>query len=222
MHVNWRTIDLETWDRRSTFFGFHGYDFPYLVIGADLRLGSLVDWCKRHAVSPYLAVVYVMTRAANEIAAFRLRIRGDEVIEHDVLHADYTVPVGETFAIKRVPYVPAFAAFAKAAEATPAHDFPPVVRGSDDDYAADPWDDHWVYMSCLPWFSFTHAVQPASRETGSITRVVWGRWYERDGEMWLPLSLQAHHGLVDGLHTARLFERIETLFHDPAATFLNP
>ena len=33
----------------------------------------------------------------------------------------------------------------------------------------------------------------------------------------MPLSVQAHHAVVDGIHMGRLFEQVEKLAHDPVA-----
>jgi chloramphenicol O-acetyltransferase type A len=37
------------------------------------------------------AIVYVIARAANDIPEFRQRIRGDTVVEHDVVHPSTTI-----------------------------------------------------------------------------------------------------------------------------------
>jgi len=174
-------------------------------------MGTSLEFLKSRGISPFLATVYVVCRAANDVLAFRLRIRDDEVIEHELLHADYTVPAGtESFTIKRVPYSPQFITFHE--EATRAEGGVFTVVGKSD-------GDHWVFMSCMPWINFTHVVQPVHRASASIPHVIWGRYFQQDGEWKMPLSVQVHHSLVDGLHVAHFFERMETLFATPESTF---
>ncbi len=32
----------------------------------------------------------------------------------------------------------------------------------------------------------------------------WGKYFERDGKILLPFSVQAHHSFVDGIHIGKL------------------
>jgi chloramphenicol O-acetyltransferase type A len=102
--------------------------------------------------------------------------------------------------------VPEFADFYRTAQAATNQTFSPVDEVE---------DDHWVFMSCLPWIQFTHVVQPTHRVTGSIPRLIWGRYYQQDGRWKLPLTVQVHHGLVDGWHMAQFLQRFEALLDAP-------
>lgn len=209
MNTRFREIDVGSWERRATYTGFRRSAFPFHVVGVDLELGPSVEFWRARRISPYLACIYVACRAANEIAAFRHRIRGDKVVELEQVHADYTVPAGpESFSIRQVEYDPDFARFQAATE-----------TGA----VADPSDteesDHWIFLTCLPWVSFTHVMQPMKSVNDSIPRLAWGKFSLRDGVWQMPISVQAHHAVVDGVHIARLFERMTTYFRDPATTF---
>jgi chloramphenicol O-acetyltransferase type A len=62
--------------------------------------------------------MYVLARAANAISQFRQRIRGREVIEHEVVHPSTTILTdGDLFSFCTVDYAEDFSLFAaKAAE----------------------------------------------------------------------------------------------------------
>ena len=62
------------------------------------------------------------------------------------------------------------------------------------------------FVSCLPWVTYTAMVQPVPCPADSNPRITFGRFREENGKSLMPLSLLAHHGLVDGLHMARFFE----------------
>jgi chloramphenicol O-acetyltransferase type A len=73
--------------------------------------------------------------------------------------------------------------------------------------------DDFLFLSSFPWVSFTgfqHAMHfhPAD----SVPRFAWGKYFEENGKIKMPLSVQAHHALVDGIHTGRFFEKIGELF----------
>lgn len=211
MDVRWRTVDIDTWERRATFHAFRAFAFPSLVVGANLSLGDSLSVLKAQGMSTYLGMVYVICRAANEVPAFRLRIRGDEVIEHARAHADYTVPSGnESFTIKTTPYSTDFRVFCDEASRAESG----LFHASEHDYS-----DHWIFMSCLPWINFTHVVQPTDGLSASIPRIIWGRYFEEGGHWKVPLSVQVHHALVDGLHVARFLEIVEALLASPESTF---
>ena len=37
----------------------------------------------------------------------------------------------------------------------------------------------------------------------------WGKYFERDGRILLPFSVQAHHSFVDGIHVGKLADALQ-------------
>lgn len=208
MHVKWKEVDPRGWAREESYRAFRACDFPYLVVGSNLSLGNARERWKASGVSSFLACVHAFCAAANEVAAFRLRIRGDKLIEHETIHADYTVPGAiapeESFTIRKVGFDPDYDRFVENTE-----------RASGGFTFADELvhDDHWLYMSCLPWIQLTHVVQPIKAlGPDSIPRLIWGKFFQEGGEWKIPVSVQVHHALVDGIHIARFFAAAERRF----------
>jgi chloramphenicol O-acetyltransferase type A len=48
-----------------------------------------------------------------------------------------------------------------------------------------------------------------------VPKIVFGRHREAGGRRWMPVSVEVHHALVDGLHVGRFFERFQALLDDP-------
>jgi chloramphenicol O-acetyltransferase type A len=44
-----------------------------------------------------------------------------------------------------------------------------------------------------------------------VPRIAWGRFEEREGKLVMPLNVQAHHALIDGVHLAKFFRKVEDL-----------
>ncbi len=65
-------------------------------------------------------------------------------------------------------------------------------------------------FSPLPWISYTHISHTISgnKENASPT-FDWGKYFERDGQVILPFSVQVHHSFVDGIHVGRLIEKLQ-------------
>jgi len=47
----------------------------------------------------------------------------------------------------------------------------------------------------------------------SVPRIAWGKFFE-DGEfLKMPLGVQVHHALVDGVHMGRFYEKVQDYLH---------
>ncbi len=66
-----------------------------------------------------------------------------------------------------------------------------------------------IFVSTLPWFSYTSLVQPVPLPADSNPRITWGKYFRQDGEQWIPVTALCHHGLVDGLHIAGFYQNLE-------------
>lgn len=42
----------------------------------------------------------------------------------------------------------------------------------------------------------------------------WGKYYEKDGKIMMPVSVQAHHSFVDGIHIGEFADRLEKYLAD--------
>lgn len=73
-------------------------------------------------------------------------------------------------------------------------------------------DNGLIHCSIIPWISFTsfsHAT--SSNGDPSIPKIVVGKIYHKDGESWMPISVEVHHALVDGLQVGKYFNALEAL-----------
>ena len=69
--------------------------------------------------------------------------------------------------------------------------------------------DELLFLSTLPWLSYTALVQPVPVPADSNPRITWGRYFEQGGRTLLPVTVLCHHALVDGVHIARFFRELE-------------
>ncbi len=49
----------------------------------------------------------------------------------------------------------------------------------------------------------------------SVPRIAWGKYFKDQDKVMLPLSIQAHHALMDGVHAGRYYEQIQVLMNNP-------
>ncbi len=126
------------------------------------------------------------------------------------MHASVTVPIeDDQFAFCDIPFSPEWPTFDAACKAAVEQ----AKRQTElKDHVAHL--DDWIYLSCLPWISFTGMTHPTGGRDDCIPRIAWGKM-DRQGEMWrMPVAIQVHHALVDGLHIGRFFAELEQLLSD--------
>lgn len=210
-----RFIDIETWPRREHFRMFNASAAPHFSVCAPLDVTAFYRAVKRGGWSFTVATVYAVTRSANAIPEFRYRIRGEAVVEHEVVHPSMTV-LGrdDLFSICTMEYTGdlagGFAAFAAgAAERMAEAREQPTMK---DDTARD----DLLFVTSVPWVSFTSLAFPGHlHPCQSIPNFAWGKMFAEGRRLKMPLALRAHHGLVDGVHAGRFYEHIQEFLHRP-------
>jgi chloramphenicol O-acetyltransferase type A len=205
-----RLIDMETWPRREHFNFFNSYDQPHVAMTANADITAFYPYIKEHGYSFTIAVIYLLTRASNTVPEFRYRIRDGQVVEHETVHAGFTILVNDdVFSFCVVDYVENFPEFAESAAQNIAE-----VR-------ANPWvkrvlGDDILFMTAIPWVSFTDFTHPMHYSpVDSVPRFAWGKYFEEAGVLKMPLNVQGHHALIDGVHMGNFYTEVQNSLHQP-------
>jgi chloramphenicol O-acetyltransferase type A len=206
-----RHIDLETWPRREHFGLFSTWGYPHFSMCANVDLTAFYSFVKQRGISLNVATVYAITRAANAIPEFRLRIRAGEVVEHEIVHPGITILTnGDIFTFCYFDYVGDFSLFASRAKEKIAHaQEHPTLEG-------DVGRDDLFYMTAIPWVSFTSFMHPLDLDpVDSVPRFAWGKFFEEGKSLKMPLSAQGHHALMDGIHMGKFYSTVQDYLHRP-------
>jgi chloramphenicol O-acetyltransferase type A len=197
-------IDLDTWRRRDHYLWFRKYERPFFSVTVDVDVTAV--WNKsRRPGSPsfFLSSLFLMLNAANDVEAFRLRLRARGVWRHDRVGVGPTIlRQDETFGFVRLEPAHTLNQFAARGRAAIAE----VVTQRGLRPPKDTRDDI-VFHSVLPWLHFTSFANALPGKNDSIPRIVFGRCVRKGGRMKMPVAVEVHHALVDGLDVARFFER---------------
>ena len=199
-------LDLESWPRRQHFEHFRRYDNPWFNLCADVDVTALLDWCRTSGRSFFAVSLWHSLAVANEIQEFRYRIRGDGVVVHPVIHGGSTVLLpDETFRFAYYDYSPDMNRFV-------AHVADVLERVKSEAGGLDPQDDRddLIHYSVIPWVAFTsfsHARRWGTDD--AVPKIVFGKHREVGDRRLMPVSVEVHHALVDGLHVARFYEGLQ-------------
>jgi chloramphenicol O-acetyltransferase type A len=206
-----RTIDMQTWPRRQYYEIYRRFDHPHFSLCANVDLGAFYPRVKHGGFSVSAAIVYLITRAANEIEEFRYRMRGEDVVEHAVVHPSMTVlTADDLFSYCTIPYSADFSTFVPRATQQMAY-----VR-EHPQLSDEPGRDDFLFMTAIPWVSFTSFTHPTNLDPGdSVPRFAWGKFFEEGGVLKMPLAVQVHHALMDGVHVGRFYTLVQNFLSEP-------
>lgn len=204
-------IDMENYKRKKHFDFFINQDYPHINLCANVEIKKFHNYIKKHNFPFYLALVYLSSKTANSIKECRHRIRDGKIIEHDVVHPSFSVMAeNDIFSFCTSEYSKDFYTFLqnakKQAEKMKEN---PVIED-------EPGRDDLVYITCIPWVSFTSISHPIHlHPVDSIPRIAWGKYFKESGRLLLPFSVQVHHALMDGVHIGKFFMILQELLDAP-------
>jgi chloramphenicol O-acetyltransferase type A len=203
-----REIDIEGWERKTTFEFFKDYEDPFFNLTANLDVTRLYGFCKDQGLAYSLAGLFYATETANDIREFRLRILDEKVVEFDRIHVTQTfLNDDDTFSFSYFEMQPDVFEFDRKGRIARER----YKRLKTFDVESDRID--LIYFSVIPWVSFTsfkHASRFDNRQT--VPRMVFGKIFELADRKLMPFSVEVHHALVDGVHVGKLFNRLQEKF----------
>ena len=206
-----RYIDMSTWPRRKHFELFNAFDFPHFNLCADIDITTMCKELPKFSFSFTVVIIYALAKAANAIKEFRYRIRDGKVVEHDMIHPSPTILLdNDLFSFCTIPFNHNFKIFGAGANAAIEH----VKKNPT--LEDQPGQDELIYMTSIPWVSFTSFIHPAHMNpVDSIPRIAWGKFFKQAGRKKMPLSVQVHHALADGIHVGRYFNQVQEYLDEP-------
>lgn len=208
-------VDIENWKRKSHYHFFRQMDYPHFNLCANVDISNLYALLKEKDLPFFMTMVYFTTRVANSIEEFRYRIRGSQVVVHDLVHPSFTLLAQpEVFNFCTAQYREDIAKFYQEAKRKIAQ------LEEKADLEDDPLRDDLLYITSIPWVSFTSITHPIHMHPADcVPRVSWGKFFGEGGKIKLPLSVQVHHALMDGLHVGKYFTALQELLDDPSVCF---
>jgi len=198
-----RPVDLAHYPRRRLFECFRNHPLPVFSISTAIDISGYATAIESRKLRYYTTLCCLIGKALNDSPCFRHRIVDDVLVEFPVIKPSINVALeDESFSFADADYNGCFkedyasirGAIA-AAQAQPNQDY----RGGLDDR---------FFLTHLPWLSFTGIQHPYIPAYSSIPLISTGRSFCQDGKEMLPIAVQAHHALIDGVHIARLLERL--------------
>ena len=206
-----RYIDLDEWRRREHFLLFRDFEKPHFSITATVDVSACYEASRGgEGASFTLAMLFAAMEAANTVEAFRLRLREDRVWCHDAVGIGCTVlRPDRTFGFSYFAHETSFARFA----AEGAREMERARAGTTlgDEREAD---DATLHATVLPWVRFTSFTNAMRRED-SVPKLTFGKRYAEGGAWYVPVCVEVHPALVDGIDVGEFFQHFQELLAQP-------
>ena len=198
-------VDLDAWPRRTTYEFFKNYADPFFNFSANVDVTKLRRFCRENKLAFSIAALFYAQQVANSIREFRFRWLGDKVVEFESIEATQTIlNDDETFSFCYFESRPTVFEYVEAGRASREK----YLKLKTFDVEADRID--MIYYSVIPWVSFTSFKHATSGDrTQTVPRIVFGKVFADGGRELMPLSVEAHHAMMDGIHVGRFFERFQ-------------
>jgi len=206
--MNYSEIDISTWKRKAQFEFFKTYENPFFNITVNVDVTKIYTFSKENELSFFYCTLHAITAAVNEVPELRCRIRGEKVRIHNTINVGCTfLHDDETFGFFYVPFTKDIELFCKNCDVEIKK-----IKESKVLQASGVDEDDLIHCSVLPWVNFTSIKHPRrSPVTDCIPKIVFGKYITQGERKIMPVSLDAHHALVDGFHGAKFFSHLETI-----------
>ncbi len=202
-----RIINLETWNRKEHFEFFTKMDSPYFGIVTEVDCTHAYLKAKELQQSFFATYMHKSMMAINQTEEFKYRIVDNQVVVFDVIHAGTTIGREDgTFGFAFIPFSEDFEVFNTELQ----REIQEVQNSTGLHLNNDDLKNDLIRHSTLPWSSFTGLLHPTNfNNSESVPKITFGKAFIREGKRFLPVSIEANHGLVDGFHIAKYLEKFQ-------------
>lgn len=205
---NYKVIDEKRWKRTLHCAVFRNCVEPSFCVTFELDITNFLKKIKKQKYSFTMSLVFAVSKCANEIEEFRYRFIDGKVVMFDKIDTAFTYlnKKTELFKVVNVPMQDTIEEYVELAGKT---------ANEQEEYFTGPLGNDVFQFSPMPWISYTHISHTNSGKKDNATPLFdWGKYFEREGRMILPFSVQVHHSFVDGLHIGKLADNVQRFLDD--------
>lgn len=208
MANQYEVINEATWDRAMHCMVFRNSIEPAFCVTFEADITKFKNKVKEEGLSFTLSMVYAVCKCANEVEALRYRFLDGKVVLYERIDTAFTYLNKETglFKVVNVPFVNTLSEYVELATKT---------AEEQQAYFTGPLGNDVFQCSPMPWVTYTHISHTNSGKKDNATPLFdWGKYYEKDGRILIPISIQAHHSFVDGIHIGKFVDALQQFFDE--------
>lgn len=199
--MNMKFIDYNKWDRKDIFEFFSGIPDPFYMVTYKEDVTELRDYVKKHNLSFYLAMTYVICRSINDVDAFHYCLHDQKIAYLPERRPSFTdlEKGSDHFKIVNEDLGDDLVSFVRRAKEKSMNQKDFLIPSEE--------GDNLIYITCLPWLKLTALHNEGlSDKDDSIPRVSWGQYEEEKGRTVIGLSFEVNHRFIDGVHLGQVHQ----------------
>lgn len=200
--MNYKYIDMEKYKRKSHFEYFNSLAYPYVGVTVNTDITELLKTVKERKLPFFLTICYSVSQAANQVAEFRQRIIDNRIVEYDYCRTSHTVALDDgTYCYCDLNSNCSFEDYIRYARQEQE-----IAKEKNSINESEEESLDKIFISTLPWLSYTSLINPTPVPADSNPRITWGKYFMQDNKVLLPVSVLCHHALIDGLHISKFYD----------------
>lgn len=203
MANSYKVIDEKNWERAMHCMVFRNSVEPAFCVTFEVDITNFLSKIREQRYSFTIAMVYAVCKCANEIEAYRYRFLDGKVVLFDKIDTAFTYLNQDTelFKVVNVPIQENIKDYMELATKT---------AKEQKEYFTGPLGNDVFQCSPMPWITYNHISHTNSGKKDNATPLFdWGKYYEKNGRIVIPLSVQAHHSFVDGIHIGKFADKLQ-------------
>lgn len=210
--MNFKQIDLNNWPRRECYEHFINNAGCSYSITINMDISNLYNYLKENSIRIYPAFTWIVSKAVNQLNEFKMGY--DEEGRpgyYDKINPCYSVLNDETkiMADLCTEYNESFNEFYNDMVCSLDN------YKNDKSYSTNFYQNFFI-VSCLPWMSYSSFnVNSEGSQPFLFPMVTWGKFFEQDHKVFIPLTIQIHHAAADGYHCSVFYNNIEEVINNP-------
>lgn len=202
--MDYSIIDRNTWERVEYFEHYLSAVPCTYSMTTKLDISNILE----KKLKPYPTMLYCLTTAVNRHQQFRMALNDrDELVLYTKMEPCYTVfhKDTETFSNIWTSYSADYETFCRRYE----EDI--MIYGKVERFMAKPnVPENSFTVSMIPWTTFDGFNINVSNFKYLIPIFTIGKYFEKDGRVYLPLAVQVHHAVCDGFHVCRFIDDLQS------------
>ena len=215
--MGFHLIDMETWERREHYRYYRDRIKARYNLGAEIDITGLLPQVKAEGLRFYPVFVYLVMRAVNEQKELRMSMDREGRLGYwDFCHPSYTIfhQDDHTFSDIWTEWSDDFRTFyGRAVKDMETYRDVKGIKAKKDT------PPNFCPVSCVRWLSYSSYGSDTYAESSMLFPVIlFGRYYEENGRIKIPLNIAVNHAVADGYHTCLFLNRVGEL----AGTFQLP
>ena len=206
-----KKIDYNNWIRKEHYEWFKNFDEPFFGLVSEVDCSIAYANSKKNNIPFFHYYLHKSLKAANFLENFRLRIEDDQIVCYDSIHASATLNNAvDLFAMSFINYSEDLIKFSKNAKKEEERVRKIKGLGVNSDTARK----DTIHYSSAPWFKITGLTHDRNfKFQDSVPKITFGKFETIGNKKIMNISINGHHGLMDGSHVAEYLKLFQELLN---------